>query len=49
MATFTDPRDDPKTPAEKPSSWTTADPEALTEELHRLCREGRLYDVERWI
>ncbi len=26
----------------------TSEPEKLAE-LHRLCREGRLYDVERWI
>jgi len=48
MGTFIDPRDAPKPPKEKPATQTTDDPEALTE-LHRFCREGRLYDVERWI
>jgi hypothetical protein len=48
MVKFVDPREDPKTPTEKPPVRTTDDPEALTE-LHCLCREGRLYDVERWI
>ena len=48
MIQFVDPRDDPKPPKEKTAARTTNDPEALGE-LHRLCREGRLYDVERWI
>jgi ankyrin repeat protein len=32
----------------KPLPRKTSDPTILNE-LHRLCREGRLYDVERWI
>ncbi len=48
MIQFVDPRDDPRPPKEKAAARTTNDPEALSE-FHRLCREGRLYDVERWI
>lgn len=48
MNPFVDPRTDPNPAAGKPPPHTTEDPELL-EELHRLCREGRLYDVERWI
>src|SRR4029077_9556013 len=32
----------------KPSARASADPGELTN-LHLLCKEGRLYDVERWI
>ena len=48
IAAFSDPRADAKVGAAKPSARTTTDPGALTE-LHQLCRDGRLYDVERWI
>ncbi len=48
MATFVDPRADPVPGAARPSARTTSDPGALAE-LHRLCRDGRIYDVERWI
>jgi hypothetical protein len=43
-----DPRNDLAPGAHKPPARTAADPAELAE-LHRLCREGRLYDVERWI
>lgn len=45
---FIDPRADPDPHASKSSARTTTEPEQLTE-LHRLCREGRLFDVEQWI
>ena len=48
MAAFVDPRTDPHPGGTVACAPPAADPEALTE-LHRLCREGRLYDVERWI
>src|SRR5437879_3911816 len=48
MDAFIDPRDDLAPGANRPSARTTTEPEELVE-LHRLCREGRLYDVERWI
>ena len=48
MTQFVDPRSDPDPKAPKPPPRTTTDPDELAE-LHRLCREGRLYDVERWI
>lgn len=48
MAAFVDPRDDPKVCLDRPVAGLAADPTALTE-FHRLCRDGRLYDVERWI
>src|SRR5438067_2329873 len=48
MNAFIDPRDDLGLGANRPPARTTTAPEDLTE-LHRLCREGRLYDVERWI
>ena len=32
----------------KPAARTMDDPKHLSD-LHRLCRDGRLYDVERWI
>jgi len=47
MATFIDPRSGPE-PSKAAERRTTADPEAL-QELHRLCAEGRLYEVEAWI
>lgn len=45
---FTDPRTHPTPRAGSRAARTSTAPEALTE-LHRLCREGRLYDIERWI
>ncbi len=48
MGGFVDPRATPDPSAGKPRARTTADPDVL-EELHELCRHGRLYDVERWI
>jgi ankyrin repeat protein len=45
---FIDPQADPTPNTNKPLARTTTAPEELAE-LHRLCREGRLYDVERWI
>src|SRR5689334_876759 len=47
MVTFIDPRSNPNL-LEPPPRRTTADPGALAE-LHRLCREGRLYEIEDWI
>lgn len=43
-----DPRSDPSPGAAVPGSRTTADPDEL-QDLHKFCREGQLYDVERWI
>src|SRR5690606_37068054 len=48
MSGFVDPRTNPDPAVGKPPPRTTEDPEQL-EELVGLCREGRLYDVERWI
>ena len=48
MPTFVDPRTDPKPCAGISPAAVTDSPDEL-EELHRLCREGRLYDVEAWI
>jgi hypothetical protein len=48
MPTFLDPRTNPDPTAPRPPARFTSDPDAL-DELHRLCRDGRLYDVERWI
>jgi len=48
MTAFIDPRSDRKASAAKFPPLTTSDPGTLTE-LHQLCRDGRLYDVERWI
>lgn len=45
---FVDPRTDPDPSAPRPPSRFTRNPEELAG-LHRFCREGRLYDVERWI
>lgn len=47
IATFVDPRTDPDHRAPRPPAGFTRDPNELAE-LRRLCREGRLYDVERW-
>ena len=48
MSTFIDPRLRPDPGKAKPIARTTIQLDALTV-LHRLCREGRLYEVERWI
>lgn len=48
MNGFIDPRANTDPGAQKLPPRTTAEPDRLAE-LHRLCREGRLYDVERWI
>jgi hypothetical protein len=45
---FVDPRESPLKSRATVSARTTTEPTALTE-LHRLCRENRIYDVERWI
>lgn len=47
-APFTDPRTNPSPSAPNPSPRTTTDPARLVP-LERLCRAGRLYDVEEWI
>ena len=46
--TFIDPRTHPEPRAPRPPARFTGDADEL-EGLHRSCREGRLYDVERWI
>jgi hypothetical protein len=48
MNAFIDPRNDPAPRANKPPARSTTEAEELAE-LYRLCREGRLYEVERWI
>lgn len=48
LATFVDPRRCPVAAVTKRSPRTTSDLAALAE-LHRLCRDSRIYDVERWI
>jgi ankyrin repeat protein len=45
---FVDPRESPLKSKATVSARTTTEPTALTE-LHRMCRENRIYDVERWI
>lgn len=45
---FVDPRGDPDPRHPRPPARFTTDPDELAD-LHRYCREGRLYDVERWI
>lgn len=47
-ATFVDPRTEPDPRAPRPPARFAAEAGEL-EELHRFCREGRLYEVERWI
>lgn len=46
--TFVDPRSHPDPGTPRPPARFTGDAAEL-KELHRLCRDGRLYDVERWI
>jgi hypothetical protein len=48
MHGFIDPRTENWTSASRPLARATTKPEELAE-LHSLCRDGRLYDVERWI
>ena len=48
MKAFIDPRDDPAADTNRPPARIAREPEDVAE-LHRLCRAGRLYDVERWI
>lgn len=48
MHTFIDPRMESAPSAEKGRAPTTDRAEELSE-LHAFCRDGRLYDVERWI
>ena len=48
MATFVDPRSEPVANPDRPRPRLTAAPEELTE-LHCLCRDNPLYDIERWI
>lgn len=45
---FIDPRLEPAPSAKRSTARLTAQTNEL-EELHQLCRHGRLYDVERWI
>lgn len=45
---FTDPRENPKASKAHEKGALSHDPHSLVE-LHRLCRAGRLYDVEEWI
>lgn len=45
---FVDPRTNPDPEAPRTPARHTSNPEELAD-LHRFCREGRLYDVERWI
>jgi hypothetical protein len=48
MDAFSDPRSYPNVSVTESAARITNDPEGL-KELHCLCRDGRLYDVERWI
>jgi len=48
MHDFFDPRIEKPTPTGGRPTRLTAAVEELVE-LHALCRDGRLYDVERWI
>lgn len=48
MTSFVDPRSEPDPRDGKPSARVTANPSAL-KRLHQLCREARVYEVERWI
>jgi hypothetical protein len=45
---FIDPREGPTKSKATPCPRTTTEP-GLLAELHPLCRENRIYDVERWI
>ena len=48
MDSFVNPRSHPTPRASRAPCPTTSDPDQLVE-LHRHCREGRLYDVENWV
>jgi hypothetical protein len=48
VSTFVDPRVEVNPAGLQPGARTTTEPEQLAE-LLRLCRQGRVYDVERWI
>src|SRR5260370_25862002 len=48
MNTFIDPRDALAPSANKSPARTATEPGELAD-LYQLCREGRLYDIERWI
>lgn len=48
MTSFTDPRDHMNPGDKTCTDRTTTNPEEL-EELRQLCRDGHLYEVERWI
>jgi hypothetical protein len=48
MSAFADPRSQPPSDPNRPCPRLTESPEELIE-LHQLCRDGRLYEVERWI
>ena len=48
MPTFVDPRANPTASANRASPRLTESSEELTE-VYRLCRDNRLYAVERWI
>jgi len=48
MTTFVDPRTNPDPRGGRPPARATTEPNELAD-LHGLCRERRLYDVERWI
>jgi hypothetical protein len=45
---FVDPRTNPSPGSSQVTARFASDPDALTE-FHEMCRQGRLYDVERWI
>src|SRR5688572_4959637 len=48
ISAFIDPRLDCPAPKVIRAAATTSEPDDVRE-LHMLCREGRLYDVERWV
>ncbi|HKJ86964.1 MAG TPA: hypothetical protein VKA48_00400, partial [Gammaproteobacteria bacterium] len=48
MTAFVDPRSDPSPSNGKPPPRLAADPSDL-KALHQLCRQARVYEVERWI
>ena len=48
MADFVDPRTHPE-PNTRPTDSVVAQSLDQVEDLHRLCREGRIYEVEAWI
>lgn len=48
LVAFVDPRSRPSPQAKKPRQRPAGDPDELAA-LHRLCKEGRLYEIEEWI